>query len=163
MIHWCIGWTFFQVLKPEPVKYLTKVAFVLSRDCNNDGESQCCGSQIATILEDGAGDHHAEVQLQDKTTDQAMFNYVVASEMEAACRVIGILWTPTANDNYTTMKNDLLCAYGLSNSERANTVLDMLPLANEKPSELWAKLCCVAPWDTEHPIIRRIFLRKLAL
>ena len=100
--------------------------------------------------------NQTEVRLRARgiTANQTMFNYVVALlEPEAACRVIGILLTLPANDKDTAIKNAFLGAYGLSDIERADAVLNMLPLGDEKPLEL----CCVAPGDTEHPIIKRIF------
>ena len=84
--------------------------------------------------------------LDEKTAEQAM----------------DIIETPPAENPYTTLKNRLTKAYALSDSEKADRILDMGGLGDKTPSQaLNSMLLLVPQGEAQNPgfLFRQIFLR----
>ncbi len=79
---------------------------------------------------------NTQFALRGITADETRYNHVVSalSASTAAC-VLSCLQDPPLTGKYETLKNLLLGAFGLSEEERAQQLLDLPDLGEACPSE----------------------------
>ena len=107
----------------------------------------------------------AEAQFEVKgiTVEKTKYSYVVSMlDEKTAEQAMDIIETPPAENPYTTLKNRLTKAYALSDSEKADRILDMGGLGDKTPSQaLNSMLLLVPQGEAQNPgfLFRQIFLR----
>ena len=68
--------------------------------------------------------------------DTRYFHVVAALDSQTATRALSVIASPPLTNKYEALKSFLCLALGLSETERANTLLDLSGLGDRKPSEL---------------------------
>lgn len=104
----------------------------------------------------------AQFALRDITSDDTKYYYVVSAlDANTATRALSIISSPPAQNKYEKLKSFLTSAYGLSETERATTLLDLHGLGDRKPSELMD--CMLALLGNHKPcfLFKHLFLRQL--
>lgn len=75
------------------------------------------------------------------TADDTMYYYaIVALNQETASRLLDLLANPPGENKYNTLKQRLLDTFGLSEQERATSLLHMRGLGDSKPSALMVQM-----------------------
>ena len=109
----------------------------------------------------------AEAQFQVKgiTAEKTMYAYVVSMlDDRTAEQAMDIIETPPEADPYTTLKNRLTKAFALSDSEKADRILDMNGLGDKTPSQCLSSMLLLVPQaEAQDPgfLFRQVFLRQL--
>ena len=79
----------------------------------------------------------AQFSLRNISSDDTKYYYVVAAlDANTAMRALSIISSPPAEQKYELLKSFLTSAFGLSEPQRANALLDLTGLGDRKPSEL---------------------------
>ena len=98
-------------------------------------------------------------RLQD---DDDKFNYVVAAlTSNATTKLTGLLTHPPTKDKYTVIKNRLLRAFVLSETERANRLFAINGLGSRTPSELKEYIDELVGEDGPAFVFKHFILRQL--
>ena len=79
----------------------------------------------------------AQFSLRNISSDDTKYYYVIAAlDANTATRALSIISSPPAEQKYELLKSFLTSAFGLSEPQRANALLDLNGLGDRKPSEL---------------------------
>ena len=79
----------------------------------------------------------AQFALRKITEDETKYYHVVAApDTNTAIRALSVLTSPPQQNKYQTIKSFLSSVYGLTEKERATTLLNMRGLGDAKPSEV---------------------------
>lgn len=108
--------------------------------------------------------HQTEAQfnLRQITDDSTKYYYVVSAlDQATAQRVLSLLQHPPDNGKYTVLKNRLLETFSFSPAERADRLLNMPQLGDQKPSELMDTM--LALLGNHHPcfLFNHLFLQRM--
>ena len=109
----------------------------------------------------------AEAQFQVKgiTAEKTMYAYVMLRlDYRTAEQAMDIIEKPPAADPYTTLKTRLTKAFALSDSEKADRILDMNGLGDKTPSQCLSSMLLLVPQaEAQDPgfLFRQVFLRQL--
>ena len=104
----------------------------------------------------------AQFALRDITADTTKYYYIAAALNSAtAGRVVNILENPPEHDKYGALKDHLLKAFGLSDSERARRLLSLNGLGDCKPSELMDKMLSLLGSHKPEFLFKELFLQQL--
>ena len=105
----------------------------------------------------------AQFNIKGITVDKTKFSYVVSMlDTKNAAHAMDIIETPPDNDAYGTLKTRLTTAYNISDSEKANRILNMVGLGDKTPSECLSDMLMLVPKGQEPGFLfRQVFLRLL--
>ena len=105
----------------------------------------------------------AQFNIKGITVDKTKFSYVVSMlDTKNAAHAMDIIETPPDNDAYGTLKTRLTTAYNISDSEKANRILNMDGLGDKTPSECLSDMLMLVPKGQEPGFLfRQVFLRLL--
>ncbi|GFR76394.1 retrovirus-related Pol polyprotein [Elysia marginata] len=79
----------------------------------------------------------AQFALRNITQDETKYFHVLAAlDTNTATRALSLLTAPPPSNKYGALKEFLISAFGLTDEERASTLLDLRGLGDYKPSEL---------------------------
>lgn len=99
----------------------------------------------------------AEFTLCNIIADQTKYTYVVASlDQSTATRILDFLRTPPLTNRYDALKQRLSKTFTLSKRDRANALLNMPQLGDQKPSELMDAMLALAG-DDRGPLFEQLF------
>ena len=107
---------------------------------------------------------HAEAQfaIRKITEENTQYHYVVASlDSDTANRALSVLNAPPATGKYQTLKDFLLSAFKLSESERAAALFSLNGLGDSKPSELMDKMLALISPHEPCFLFRYLFMQQL--
>ena len=93
--------------------------------------------------------------------DTRYFHVVAALDSQTATRALSVKAYPLLTKKYETLKSFLCSAFGLSETVRANTLLDLSWLGDRKPSELTDSMLALVGDHKPCFILKQIFLRQL--
>lgn len=104
----------------------------------------------------------AQFAIRNITADTTKYHYVVAAlDQDTATRILDLLQTPPAQDQYQGLKNRLLKTFSLSELQRANLLLDMPDLGDDAPSVLMDKMLTLLGSHEPCFLFRQLFLRRM--
>ena len=104
----------------------------------------------------------AQFALRGITADETKYYHVVAAlDAATASRSLAVISSPPPTCKYSTIKTFLTDAYGLSEAEKAATLLDIKELGDRKPSEVMDKMLALLGDHRPCFLFRHIFLRLL--
>lgn len=104
----------------------------------------------------------AEFSLRNITVDQTKYSHVLAVlGNEAAAAAEQLINNPPQTEKYAALKEFLLDAFGLSESERAERLLAIEDLGTRKPSQLMNRILHLYGNHEHNFLIRHIFMRAL--
>lgn len=104
----------------------------------------------------------AEFTLRGVTVDATKYSHVVAAlSGDVATTAEELINNPPDADKYQAIKDFLLGAYGLTESERAERLLHMEELGTRKPSQLMSKILHLYGKNQRNFLVRHIFIRAL--
>ena len=104
----------------------------------------------------------AEAQFSTKniTQDQTKYDYVVSAlDIKSPEEVQGFLINPPEAEKYTNLKNNLIKAFGKSQTQRDSEPLNLTGLGDRKPTALLRKINSLN--DDPATLKRALFLSKL--
>ena len=79
----------------------------------------------------------AQFALRNLSSDDTRYFHVVAAlDSQTATRALSVIASPPLTNKYEALKSFLCSTFGLSETERANTLLDLTGLGERKPIEL---------------------------
>ena len=107
-----------------------------------------------------------EFAVKSVSVESTKFSYVVAALPESvALRVADALMDPDPSNPYTVIKERLLKVFTLNDYQRAERLLDLPPMGDERPTAIMDRMLALLPDDAnrEQPgfLFRTLFLRKL--
>lgn len=104
----------------------------------------------------------AQFALRHVTQDDTKYYHVVSAlDTNTATRALSILSAPPPHEKYQSIKTFLLSAYGLTDSERASTLLNLCGLGDAKPSELMDNMLSILGEHKPCFLFKELFLRQL--
>ena len=104
----------------------------------------------------------AQFSLRNISSDDTKYYYVVAAlDANTTTRALSIISSPPAEQKYELLKSFLTSAFGLSEPQRANALLDLNGLGDRKPSELMDSMLTLLGDHKPCFIFKQIFLRQL--
>ena len=104
----------------------------------------------------------AQFDIRKISVDSTKYSYVVSAlDTDTATRALSILKSPPADDKYDAIKNFLISAYGLSDSERASALFKCAGLGDSKPSELMDKMLALLGTHEPCLLFRHLFMQQL--
>ena len=93
--------------------------------------------------------------------DTRYFHVVAALDSQTATRDLSVIASPPLTNKYEALESFLCSAFGLSETERANTLLDLSGLGDRKPSELMNSMLALLGDHKPCLIFKQIFFRQL--
>ncbi|GFS07611.1 retrovirus-related Pol polyprotein [Elysia marginata] len=104
----------------------------------------------------------AQFALRGITADETKYYHVVAAlDAATASRSLAVISSPPPTCKYNTIKSFLTDAYGLSEAEKAATLLDIKEQGDRKPSEVMDEMLALLGDHRPCFLFRHIFLRLL--
>lgn len=104
----------------------------------------------------------AQFALRQITTDETKYFHVVAAlDSDTAARSLPIISAPPKVNKYHELKNFLMSTFGLTETERADTLLNINGLGDRKPSELMDSMLVLLGQHKPCILFRQLFLRQL--
>ena len=104
-----------------------------------------------------------EFALRGITVESTKFTYLVSKlDTQTTRHVRSSIRSPHASRPYTTLKNVLLQNFGMSDSDRANQLLDASPQGDRSPTDIMMDLLSLARDDDINFVLKHLFLRKLS-
>jgi hypothetical protein len=106
----------------------------------------------------------AEFRIKNITADLTKFSYVIASmKGDTIDRVIGLVRAPPVANAYQALKDKLLLAFGRTDLERGNALLDWPGMGDSKPLAMLDKMLATLPAgsDENHVLFKTLFVRQL--
>ena len=106
----------------------------------------------------------AQFSLRNISSDDTKYYYAVlvaALDANTATRALSIISSPPAEQKYELLKSFLTSAFGLSEPQRANALLDLNGLGDRKHSELMDSMLTLLGDHTPCFIFKQISLRQL--
>lgn len=104
----------------------------------------------------------AQFQLRGITQDVTKYFHVVAAlDASTTARAMALLEAPPADGKYDALKTFLLSLFELSELEKAERLLSLNGLGDNKPSELMEKMLAVLGTADPSFLFAHIFLRQL--
>ena len=104
----------------------------------------------------------AQAEAQFNIRGDTKYYYVVAAlDQDTAQRLLDTLQNPPTTNKYSSLKDQLLKAYGFSRRERASKLLDITSLGDRKPSALLAEMRALSGGHTNCMLFEELFLRAL--
>ncbi|GFR69521.1 retrovirus-related Pol polyprotein [Elysia marginata] len=104
----------------------------------------------------------AQLALRNITQDENnYFHVLVALVTNTATRALSLLTAPPPTNKYGALKEFLISAFGLTDEERASTLLDLRRLRDYKPSELMDNMLSLLGGHTPCFLFKQIFMRQL--
>ena len=104
----------------------------------------------------------AEFTLRGITADSTKYSHVVAALTgDAATTAEELIINPPDTNKYQAIKDFLVGAYGLTESERAERLLHMEDLGTRKPSQLMSRILHLYGKNQHNFLVRHIFIRAL--
>ena len=105
----------------------------------------------------------AQFAIKGITVDKTKFSYVVSMlDTKIAVHAMDIIENPPDNDAYGTLKTRLTTTFSITDSEKANRILDMSGLGDKTPSQCLSDMLMLVPKDQEPGFLfRQVFLRLL--
>lgn len=96
-----------------------------------------------------------------KQEDECKYNTVLTKlTKEEIQQISDLITTPPANDKYEAVKNRLINCYEESEQIKFQRLLD-IELGDQKPSQLWRKMCSLANGKINRETIKLMWLRHL--
>ena len=89
------------------------------------------------------------------------FHVVAALDSQTATRALSVIASPLLTNIYEALTSFLCSAFGLSETERANTLLDLSGSGDRKPSELMDSMLALLGDHKPCFIFEQIFFRQL--
>ncbi|GFR80137.1 condensin complex subunit 3 [Elysia marginata] len=104
----------------------------------------------------------AQFALRNITQDETKYFHVLAAlDTNTATRALSLLTAPPPSNKYGALKEFLISAFGLTDEERASTLLDLVGLGDYKPSELMNNMLSLLGSHTPCFLFKQIFMRQL--
>ena len=104
----------------------------------------------------------AQFNLRKISADATKYYHVVTVlDSSTAIRVSSILESPPEDGKYIALKRALIESYELTDSDRANMLLNIFSLGDQKPSELMANILSILGKNNPSIFVRQIFLNAL--
>ncbi|GFR71912.1 retrovirus-related Pol polyprotein [Elysia marginata] len=104
----------------------------------------------------------AQFALRNITQDETKYFHVLAAlDTNTATRALSLLTAPQPSNKYGALKEFLISAFGLTDEERASTLLDLRGLGDYKPSELMDNMFSLLGGHTPCFLFKQIFMRQL--
>ena len=104
----------------------------------------------------------AQFAIRGIVADDTKFYHVISAlDQETACRVRDICKQPPATNKYNFLKQRLTDALTLTVSQRADRIIDMPKLGDERPSSLMDKMLSLLDDNPPGMLFRQHFLRCL--
>ena len=104
----------------------------------------------------------AQFALRNQSCDDTRYFHVVAAlDSQKATRALSVIASPPLTNKYEALKSFLCSAFGLSETERANTLLDLGGLGDRKPSELMDSMLALLKDHKPCFIFKQIIFRQL--
>ncbi|KAK3792624.1 hypothetical protein RRG08_035956 [Elysia crispata] len=104
----------------------------------------------------------AQFALRNLSSDDTKYFHVVAAlDSQTATRVLSVIASPPLTNKYEALKSFLCSAFGLSETERANTLLDLSGLGDRKPLQLMDSMLALVGDHKPCFIFKQIFFRQL--
>ena len=104
----------------------------------------------------------AQFMIHGVTDDSTRYAFVVAAlGRSTTTRTISFISAPPAHGKYEALKAYLLETFELSESERAQRLLEMRGLGDGKPSELMARMLSLLGAEEPNFLFRELFLRHM--
>ena len=104
----------------------------------------------------------AQFALRNLSSDDTRYFHVVAAlDSQTATRALSVIASPPLTNKYEALKSFLCSAFGLLETERANTLLDLSGLGNRKPSELMESMLALLGDHKPCFIFKQVFFRQL--
>mgnify|MGYP001544289617 CR=1 FL=1 len=130
------------------------------------GEVTAVSSKLPTFWTDNVetwfAQAEAEFTLRAVTVDSTKYSLVVAALTgDVATAAEALINNPPDTHKYQAIKDFLIGAYGLTDSERAERLLHMEELGTRKPSQLMSKILHLYGKNQHNFLIRHIFIRAL--
>ena len=104
----------------------------------------------------------AQFYVRGITADQTKYYYLVAAlEQDVAGRMLDVLRNPPDDNQYDTLKTQLLATYGLTRRECASKLLDLPGFGDRKPSVLLSEMRALSHGHVSCMLFEEIFLRQM--
>jgi hypothetical protein len=106
----------------------------------------------------------AEFRIKNITEDLTKFSYVIASmKGDTIDHVIRLVRDPPVANAYKALKDKLLLAFGRTDLERGNALLDWPGMGDSKPLAMLDKMLATLPAgsDENHVLFKTLFVRQL--
>ena len=106
----------------------------------------------------------AQFALRKITVDETKYMYyhvVAALDTNTATRALSVLTAPPQENKYQTIKSFLSPSYGLTEEERATTLLNMRGLGDAKPSELMDNMLSLLGEHRPCFLFKQFFMQQL--
>ena len=104
----------------------------------------------------------AQFALRNLSSDDTRYFHVVAApDSQTATRALSVIASPPLTNKYEALKSFLCSAFRLSETERANTLLDLRGLGDRKHSELMDSMFAFLGDHKACFIFKQIFFRQL--
>ena len=104
----------------------------------------------------------AQAEAQFNIRGDTKYYYVVAAlDQDTAQRLLDTLQNPPTTNKYSSLKDQLLKAYGFSSREQAAKLLDITSLGDRKPSAFLAEMRALSGGHTNCMLFEELFLRAL--
>ena len=104
----------------------------------------------------------SQFAIREIKKEQTKYHYVVSAlDQETAVRVLDIIQKPPSDDPYTALKTRLIGTFTLSETERANKLLNLPALGDQKPSTLMDQMLGLLGDHQTCFLFCQIFLNKL--
>lgn len=104
----------------------------------------------------------AQFHIRNITTDSTKFYHVVAAlDPPTARRLRDTIKSAPEGSRYTTLRNRITDTFALTESERANRILNMHGLGDRKPSEIMDELLALADGHTPCFLFKQLFINLL--
>ena len=104
----------------------------------------------------------AQFQLRQVVTDATKYYYVVSAlDQDTASRIADVLDDPPQNNMYQTIKDRLVGAFDITESQRAAQLLHMGGLGDRKPSQLLDEMLTLAGGHRDCFLFKQIFLEQM--
>jgi hypothetical protein len=111
------------------------------------------------VVQAGGG---AVPHIRQVVADDTKYYYVVgALDQDTASRIADILDDPPANNKYQAIKDRLVGAFDLTESQRAAQLLHMGGLGDRKPSQLMDDMLALAGGHRACFLFKQIFLEQM--
>jgi hypothetical protein len=104
----------------------------------------------------------AQFHIRNITADNTKFYYVVAAlDPPTARRLRDTIKTAPEGSRYATLRTRITDTFALTESDRANRILNMHGLGDRKPSELMDEMLALADGHTPCFLFKQVFINQL--
>lgn len=104
----------------------------------------------------------AQFEIKGIVTDSTKYYYIVSAlDSDTATRALSILKSPPQNNKYQAIKDFLISAFDLSESERAAALFSLNGLGDSKPTQLMDNMLALLGDHEPCFLFKHLFLQQL--